>query len=321
MAKYVSEESRARKKRIRRNRRIAGLCLRAVFVLVVSFGIVRVIEHFQTPKTDTPIIIEEEIQNPNTDVEKQGEDYDTFTGPVANTINLGVVTPEMKMIQVAENGRVDVSYFSDAVFMGDSLCDSFHIYACDTLGIERNSWHFMTKKSLSPSSFTQPGVLIDFDNGLGAINPWEELMKHDVRKVYVCIGTNTLQGGKDIDAFIEEYRSMIRMIKGSAPNAVIYIMTIPPTAATIQAKMPNISIERVYEANSAIARMCNEEGLALINSYDVLKSGAGYLREDICASDGVHLTPSGTREWADYLITHTVYNPSSPYIPGSPYYM
>ena len=60
--------------------------------------------------------------------------------------------------------------------------------------------------------------------------------------------------------------------------------------------------------------MCVEENLALINLYDVLKSSSGYLREDIAASDGIHLSPSGYREWLDYLITHTVYNPNNKYV-------
>ena len=43
----------------------------------------------------------------------------------------------------------------------------------------------MTKKSLSPASYTQPGVLIDFDNGLGKIDPWATLRDMNPGKVYL----------------------------------------------------------------------------------------------------------------------------------------
>ncbi|MDD6187540.1 MAG: GDSL-type esterase/lipase family protein [Oscillospiraceae bacterium] len=319
--KYVSQDERAKRIRAKRKKRNTAIACCAVFVLVLSFGIVKVIEHFSKPEEDIPILSQDGALVPNTEVDKIASEYDSYEGPVRDTVNLEIVTPEIKMIQVAENGRVDTSYFDDAVFMGDSLADSFHIYGYEALGLERNSAHFMTKKSLSPASYTQPGVLIDFDNGLGKIDPWATLRDMNPGKVYVCIGTNTLQSGKEVDAFIREYKQMVNMIKQYAPNALIYISTIPPTAATVQTKYPNLTIDRIYRANSAIGKMCNEEGLSLLNTYDVLKSASGYLREDIAASDGIHLTPSGTKEWVNYLISHTVYDPKSPYIPGSPYTM
>ena len=317
MAKYVADSNKAKRRKQRRAKRYAMLATMAIFVLVLSFGIVKVIEHFSTDGKDVPMLNPE--QQPNTDVDKQAEDYDTFTGPVQQTINLGVVTPEINMIQVAENGRVDISYFSDAVFMGDSLADGFRVYASSTLGLDNGSTRFLTRPSLSPSSFTQPGAMIDF--GGGPIDPWRTLEQINPGKVYVTIGTNALNSGMDIDTVIKGYQLMVEKIKQYAPNAVIYITTITPTAATIQDSKPNISIDRIYRANQGIARMCNENGLALINLYDVFKSSSGYMREDICAADGIHLTPSGYLEWLDYLITHTVYNPNSPYIQGSPYAM
>ena len=118
----------------------------------------------------------------------------------------------------------------------------------------------------------------------------------------------------DPQEFIDSYYVMIDMIRQKAPNAVIYVTTITPTAATIQEARPNLSIARIYAANQLIAKMCNEKGLGLINLYDVFKSGSGYLREDVAYSDGIHLTPAGYGEWLDYLISHTVYNPSNPYV-------
>ncbi len=318
MAKYVANERRARRRRQRKARRMALLATIAIFVLVLSFGVVKVIEHFQHEEPEQSLLVEETpAQQPNTDVDKQGDNYNTFIGPVEQTIDMNIISPEIRMIQVAENGRVTREYFDDAVFMGDSLADGFRAYGAGRLGLDTDSTKFLTRQSLSPSSFTQPNAMIDF--GGGPVDPWAAIEQINPGKVYVTIGTNTLNNGAEISTFLDSYNLLVDKIQQYAPNATIYITTITPTAATVQERKPNINIGRIYEANVGLAKMCNQRGLALINLYDVLQSASGYLREDICASDGIHLTPAGYREWMNYLQTHTVYNPNSPYVPGSPY--
>ena len=219
--------------------------------------------------------------------------------------------------QVAENGRVDISYFNDAIFMGDSLADGFRVYSgSGSLDLRNTAATYITRQSLTPRSFTQPGAMIDV--GDGPIDPWATVEQKNPGKVYVTLGTNALMS-MDPQEFIDSYYVFIDMLKEKAPNAVIYVTTITPTTGWKAREEPRLSFDRIYQANQLIAKMCNEKGLALINLYDVLKSDSGYLREEIARSDGYHLTPTGYQEWLDYLITHTVYNPSSPYIPGSPY--
>ncbi len=308
MARYVSPETRRRRRRQQRRRKRLMYGVMAAFVLLLAFVIVKAVEKILVKSPED--IGEATIQHRNTDVSAQAESYYNFEGDVKRTINLEQASPEMTMIQVPENGKVDISYFSDAVFMGDSLADGFRVYA-GPLGLSDTGAHYLTAKSLSPRSFTQPGAMIDF--GTGPIDPWAVLEQVDPKKVYVTLGTNALVA-MDPQEFIDSYYVMIDMIRQKAPNAIIYVTTITPTAATIQQARPNLSIARIYEANTLIARMCNEKGLALINLYDVFKSSAGYLREDVAYRDGIHLTPEGYAEWLDYLISHTVYNPLNRYV-------
>ena len=313
----MAPEARERRRKQQKARRLAMYSTMVVFVLVVSFGIVKVIEMFSADEGEVPLLDGSTLQQPNTDVEKQGEDWDTFTGPVENTINLEVVIPEINMIQVAENGRVDISYFNDAIFMGDSLADGFRVYSgSGSLDLRNTAATYITRQSLTPRSFTQPGAMIDV--GDGPIDPWATVEQKNPGKVYVTLGTNALMS-MDPQEFIDSYYVFIDMLKEKAPNAVIYVTTITPTTGWKAREEPRLSFDRIYQANQLIAKMCNEKDLALINLYDVLKSDSGYLREEIARSDGYHLTPTGYQESLDYLITHTVYNPSSPYIPGSPY--
>lgn len=316
MAKYVAPDVRAKRKRQKKARRMAMYACMAIFVLTVSFGIVKIIEHFTVDDKGPGLLENSGLQQPNTDIDKQGDDWNTFTGPVEQTINLGVVSPDITMIQVAENGRVDMSYFNDAVFMGDSLADGFRVYS-ESTGLSNTTALCLTQKSVTPRTFLQPGVTIDA--GGGPIDPWAALEQRNPKKVYVTLGTNALMS-MEPEEFIESYYKFIRLLKEKAPNALIYVTTITPTTASTARSKPQLSFERIYRANQLIAKMCNEEGLALINLYDVFKAeGTVYMREEIAASDGYHLTPTGYREWLEYLISHTVYSPDSPYIPGSPY--
>lgn len=292
----------------------------AVFVLVVSFGIVKVIEFFTADKgNDVPLLSGDTIQQPNTDIDKQGDDWDSFTGPVQQTINLGVVEPDITMIQVPENGRVDTSYFADAVFIGDSLADGFRAYS-SVLPIGNSGATYLTAKSITPRTFLQPGVMINVE-GTGPVDPWVCIDQIKPGKIYVTLGTNALNVASSTpEDIIESYYQFVDKLREYAPDAIIYITTVTPTTAETSRARPLLGFDRIYRINQLIAKMCNEKGLALINLYDVLKSDSGYLIEEIAQADGIHIKPSGYDIWTEYLITHTVYSPTSPYIPGSPYY-
>lgn len=305
MAKFTTSDNKIKRVKKKRKVKPAAYLAAGIFVLALAFAIVKIAEHFMNNGQYRGT-----IQTANINVDSQGEKYRDFNGTVNRTINLEGANPEITMIQLPENGRVDISYFKDAIFMGDSLADGFRVYA-GPLGLSDTGAIYLTAKSLSPRSFTQPGAMIDF--GGGPVDPWAVLRQVDPKKVYVTLGTNALVS-MDPEEFIEGYKSMVDMIKEKAPHAIIYITTITPTAATIQRQRPNLSIQRIYRANQLIAAMCSEKGLYLVNLYDVFKSRSGYLREDIAYSDGIHLTPEGYGQWLEYLISHTAYNPANPYI-------
>ena len=282
----------------------------AAFVLVCSFIIVQVVEFMAGGITKVVASGNQNIQQPNTSVTKQAESWYGFEGEVAKTINTEEALPELSMVQVMENGRVDISYFDDVLFLGDSLADGFKVYN-SSLELKDSKAGYLTQRSMSPRSFLQPGVHVDA--GGGPVDVWAVIEQVQPGKMYLTLGTNALMSMSPED-FIVTYYQLVDKIRRTSPNTQIYVTTITPVAAWKSRKESRLSFDRIYQANQLIAKMCVEENLALINLYDVLKSSSGYLREDIAASDGIHLSPSGYREWLDYLITHTVYNPNNKYV-------
>lgn len=314
MGKYVAQNSRVQKRKQKRARLMAMYSTIAVFILVISFGIVKVIEFFQKDEGEIPLLDNSNIEE-NTDITQPSEDF--LIGPTSEMSDYDIIKPSVSEIKLTENGRVDISYFDDAVFMGDSLADGFNEYK-KWMSLKDSPVLYLTKTGTTPRTFLQPGVMID--KGEGPIDVWGTIQQRNPTKIYITLGTNALMA-MDPQEFIESYYKLIDKVRENAPNAVIYITTLTPTKASKARSEPRLSLERINESNRLIAKMCNEKGVCLLDIYSLFRTEDGYLKEEIAQDDGYHIKPAGYKMWLDYLITHTKYSPDSPYIPGSPYYL
>ena len=316
MAKYVDQQARnrARKRKQKKARRMAMYSCIVLFVLVVSFVITQVIQFFTREEDHQPLL--DNPGNTQTELTDTPSPVDYAVGPHISDLSLPLVQPDISHTQATANGRVDVGYFDDAIFMGDSLADGFKDYAA-WMSLKGRGTLYLTQRSMTPRSFMQPGAMVDAGDA-GVVDVWATIADRQPGKMYITLGTNALMA-MDPAEFIESYYQLVAKIRQTSPNTTIYITTIPPTSSAYAAKEERLSKERIQQANDLIAKMCREENLALINLYDVVMGADGYLNEDI-NSDGIHMTPEGYKMWLNYLIEHTVYSPDSPYIPGSPYH-
>ena len=312
LAKYRTPEEKLRYRKQQKRRKMLMYSCIAAFVVVCSFIIVQAVEFLAggVAKVVTNTVSRQQIQTANTDITKQSNSWYEHDGSVEKTINTDDYLPEISMVQVMQNGRVDVSYFDDALFLGDSLADGFKVYN-SSLELKNSGAGYLTQKSTTPRTFLQPGVHVDA--GAGPVDVWAVIQRKQPGKMYITLGTNALMSMSPED-FIATYYQLIDKIRRTSPDTQIYVTTITPVTAWKSMSEPRLSFDRIYRSNQLIAKMCVDKNLALINLYDVLKSSSGYLREDIAAKDGYHLSPTGYRQWLDYLFTHTVYHPSNKYV-------
>ncbi len=316
MAKYVDQQARrrARKRKQQKARRMAMYSCIVLSVLVVSFVITQVIQFFTREEDRQPLL--NNPDNTQTEVTDTPSPVDYTMGPYLTDLSLPLVQPDISHTQATANGRVDVGYFDDAIFMGDSLADGFKDYAA-WMSLKGRNTLYLTQRSMTPRSFLQPGAMVDAGDA-GVVDVWSTIEDRQPGKMYITLGTNALMA-MDPEEFIEGYYQLVAKIRQTSPDTTIYITTIPPISSAYAAKEERLSKERIRQANDLIAKMCREENLALINLYDVVMGADGYLNEEI-NSDGIHMTPEGYKMWLNYLIEHTVYSSDSPYIPGSPYH-
>lgn len=317
MAKYISPDAKVKKQRRKRAKRLAMFMFLAAFVLVSAYGIVLIAERFETTDPDLPLIDPVETMAPNTDLEKQG-DWDTYQGPIAQTINnFELISPDHRMIQLPENGSVDISYFDNSTFVGDSLTEGLRIYPSIQNAVAERA-KFVSTKSLGPKSFIE-GVIRFEDDYRPEQNGIDAICETYPGKLYITLGTNALVSMTD-EQFLYYYNQLLDILKERLPGTIFYVCSITPTTEKYSAEHPNFSLDRIYRVNSAVAKMCSEKGINYINLHEILAGENGYTKDEYAAPDGIHMKPEGYSAWVQYLMTHTIHRADNPYIPGSPYY-
>ncbi len=234
-----------------------------------------------------------------------------FVGPVQQTINqMELLTPDFRMIALPENGRVDMSYFSTVTFVGDSLTQGFQIYS---QGIPNA--HYCAYKGIGPKQIYDGSIQRKVD-GTQEI-PMDALVASAPANVYILLGANAMVGLDD-ESILAYYREMLAAMRAALPPTTgYYIQSITPVRPDND---PGFDMARIDNLNNQLAKMAFQENLYFLDLTEILAGDDNYLREDFTGKDGYHLSPSGYAAWADYLVTHTAYNPANPYLEGSPFY-
>ena len=118
-------------------------------------------------------------------------------------------------------GQVDLSYFSDAAFLGDSLTVGFSDYSinlggaliCGYTGVGPDA---IVNRSAVKSSVRGQEVALDV---LAAARP---------KKLYILLGTNTLTTLGAADRFLAYYGQMLDLLRQAlGDDCVIYVQSIP----------------------------------------------------------------------------------------------
>ena len=242
MAKYVDQQARnrARKRKQKKARRMAMYSCVVLFVLVVSFVITQVIQFFTREEDHQPLL--DNPGNTQTELTDTPSPVDYAVGPHISDLSLPLVQPDISHTQATANGRVDVGYFDNAIFMGDSLADGFKDYAA-WMSLKGRGTLYLTQRSMTPRSFMQPGAMVDAGDA-GVVDVWATIADRQPGKMYITLGTNALMA-MDPAEFIESYYQLVAKIRQTSPNTTIYITTIPPTSSAYAAKEERLSKERI----------------------------------------------------------------------------
>ena len=204
-----------------------------------------------------------------------------------------------------------MSYFDDALFIGDSLTRGFQEYSS---GIPNAK--YAAYLGAGPKQFMEGLVENISGQQVAAI---DEILAAAPKKVYILLGTNSMATLTD-EAFLKYYNDFLDFLLPQLPqDTVYYIQGIPPVSVEKMAGDENFSVERIRGLNESLAKIAYDRDLHYLDLFSALADENGALRADI-ASGSIHLNNEGYNVWREFLVTHTAYSKENPYLPGSPYY-
>ena len=181
---------------------------------------------------------------------------------------------------------IDDEWFSDAVFIGDSLTDGLRQYS----GLKTPDYLCSIGASIqnlmarSPSYLKGKTVRQAFESG-------------QYKKVFIMIGIN--QASEASDTFLELYKGLIDYILEKQPGARIYVQSILPVTRSKDAQ-GTYTIANVTRLNEVLRGMCRNYGYAYIDLYSEFADGDGFMPSDL-SWDGLHLNPETYRQWSEML--------------------
>lgn len=205
---------------------------------------------------------------------------------------------------VPASEAVSPDFFSDAVFVGDSISLKLSYYniahncfpsaaflTSGSLGVANAMWDLYREDAVHPSYQGQTVTVVDGVARSGA------------SKVYFMLGTNDL-GLYGVDATLENFKKLTADILKTSPNVTFYIQSVTPIYDTL-GSLTNATIN---EYNAKLSAYCREQNWYFVDVASVLRNEAGSLPLEYCSdpdSMGIHFTDTACQIWADYLYTHT----------------
>jgi hypothetical protein len=221
---------------------------------------------------------------------------DTSVTSSTEAVQLPTVSnPDSDAIVPKASSAVDDSYFSDAVFIGDSRMEGFRNASGITQG------QFFTSVGMSLSSMASDNIIQTSD---GNITVAAALSGGSYNKIYIMLGTNDL-GEYDWNVFQEGFISVTKRFRELQPNAILYICSVIYVEESKVDSVEYVNNTNVDKINSILLDICEEEGYYYLDLNEIFSNGYGSLI-DGASSDGVHLYADYCKQMLDYLKTHYI---------------
>lgn len=181
----------------------------------------------------------------------------------------------------------DLSYFDDALFIGDSRTVGIKDY-----GDFENSDFFCTE-GLSTDQINKTTV-----NG----KTFDQLIDaKQYGKVYVMLGINEV--GNDHEYVLTSYRAIVEKLKVHQPDAIIYVQAnLHVSSYAENGVITNASID---DLNSGIASLADNKRVFYLDINELYDDEYGYFNQNY-THDGVHPMGMYYTQWCEWLCTKTV---------------
>ena len=189
---------------------------------------------------------------------------------------------------------VDESYFTDALFIGDSRLQGFGFWS----GLPA-TYYCATGFQLYKYDTTK---VVQTENGKV---PIFDAMPYDAfTKIYIKVGLNELGYGTE-ENFEKYYAQLIEQLREYEPRAVIYVHAILPVTAEKSESDKAHNNPNITQRNAALKKFAESQKAYFLDAGPVLSTEDGSLKPEM-TTDGIHLSPEYMKIWREYLCEHAV---------------
>lgn len=201
-----------------------------------------------------------------------------------------------------ESPAVDMSYFSDALFIGDSRTDGLQLFS----GIKDTTFFCYKGITVFDVMEDEPKKVIELGGVKYSIQGALEACQGRFKKVYLSLGINEL-GYFDDQGFHDKFAALIDKVRATQPGAVIYLQNLVPVNPELCAKnwSSYVNNGKVADYNAIFTQLAQEKQVVLLDVASALSNSEGILAKENTV-DGVHFTKAWYKEWLSYLMCHTV---------------
>ena len=257
---------------------IAGLLLATIVVLSGAY-----IRHYDWKENvladNSQVEIETEIET-----ETEIEDTESLeTTEVPDTENI-----------VYEFVKSDVSYFADALFIGDSRGVGLKEYGTldgtTFFTLEGMSIHNLWKKEIEVGEF-------------GEITLEELLNQQSYGKIYIMLGYNEL--GYDQDYSASRYKETLDRIHELEPDAIIYICSNLHVTEELSSSDEMFNNENINNYNEKLSAFADNQTFFYIDVNVPFDDETGSLPADY-TDDKVHLYAKHYKQWSEWFCENTI---------------
>jgi hypothetical protein len=232
------------------------------------------------------------------------ENAEEFNEETTETTTLAEVYSPNKYTDVSKltNDEIAKLFYSNTVFVGDSLTVGFSNYAA---------------LSDSPEFLKDITYLAAVNYGTyNALKPVEGNNVHPIYKgesvavcdavaeikpdrIFINLGINELSGSNAIQRTVYNYCQLVYNLKLSSPDSKIYVVSVSPMTKSKETSTFNNAT--IKEFNSLLEKYAQPWGATYVDLSGILTNEQGALPESYSSDGYVHMTNTVYSYWANYF--------------------
>ena len=192
--------------------------------------------------------------------------------------------------------KVDIDYFNDALFIGDSRTVGLKKYSILPSLTEADFFAHTGLSAAAVFSVTNRELKEN-------ITLEEKLSSGTYGKIYIMLGVNEITGY--LEENLKEFKKLIKTVKKYQPKAIIFIQSNIHVGKEYSESAVERSNARLEEYNQMLSALADNKRVFYLNINEVYDDEEGNLSEEF-TSDNLHLDGGYHEPWVEYLKNHAI---------------